>query len=489
MNEPEADAGREGVVGGPLVVSGGGSTTVATGELFAESAVLRRTEADAEDWLGQVAGIRWRAPVAISGWAYLGGTAELSAAAEAIREVGAEAARLASALDAAAENYGAAERDVQRLFRSLGADMGWLFGATSAIWGPGLVLTAIAATAIGGLLAALITGTPLNELPAEVGEWIADHPEIYTNPAFVELVAVLVASTDDAAAGRMLVPHWLTRLLGDDQLAVFGASTSAAGLTLLLGPLGVGRTTAVAVKPVGAPRSVRPPKDYTDAAERIPPAATGIPQIVIERYPGPSGPEWFVYVGGTVDWSLIPGTEPFDMSSNLQGVGQLAAGSREGVAQAMRAAGIAPGDPVQLFGHSQGGLVVAQVAASKEFGVAGVTTFGAPSGQVAVGASTLAFENGDDAVVATGGRSQHPSPDRLIVGHQAYLGREIPKGEGMPAHQMQAYVDTAGLADASEDPRVLQKKAATFAVSAAAGTAEKWRADRVQPRHGGGGGF
>ncbi|TFD47794.1 hypothetical protein E3T55_14660 [Cryobacterium frigoriphilum] len=476
---PVTVGGPGGVGGGPLMVSGGGSTKVATGELFAESAVLRRAEADAENWLGQLGSIRSLQPLSSSGCTYVG-TAELSAAAEAISAVREEAADLAAALDRAAENYGATEGDIERLLRSLGADAGWWFGLTSHVWLPLVAGPALAGIAISGLLASMITGTPLNELPAEVLKYVADHPEIYTDPAFVELVAVLVASVDDAVAGRIGIPHWLSRLLGDDQLGILGASTSAAGVTLLLRNAGIGRSTAITVKQAAEPKPVQPPAGFAQASARIPPSVAGTPQILIERYAGPDGPVWFVYVGGTVDWSVFPGMEPFDMSSNLQGVGQLQPASREAVELAMLEAGIQKGDTVQIFGHSQGGLIVAQVAEAGKFGIDGVTTFGAPSGQVDVTVSTMAFENSDDAVVATGGRAEQPSPDRLVVGHQAYLDKEIPKGQGLPAHQLAAYTDTAGLADASEDPRVRAKKEARFGLELGAGTAVLWRADRVE---------
>lgn len=480
--------GVNGVGGGSLMVSGGGSTKVATGELFAESAVVRRVEADTEDWLSQVKRIRSLAPDSHGEWMHMNGNSDFVVVDRAIREIRDDATELAGALDAAAEAYGTIENHLQRLFRSVGADVGWVLGLTSHLWLPGVGISA-AAAAIGTLLASMITGTPLTQLSAEVARWVADHPEMYTNPAFVELVGVLVASVDDAVEGRVGVPLWLTRLLGDDQLAILGASTSAAGLSLLLQPTGIGRRTPVVVTPVGGPKPAQPPKNYADAIGRIPKSVPGIPQILIEKYPGPDGAVWFVYVGGTVDWSAVPTDEPFDMSSNLQGVGQLAAGSQEAVEKAMREAGIQTGDSVQAFGHSQGGLIVAQVAASKTFPIDGVTTYGAPSGQVDVRVSTMAFENSDDAVVATGGKPREPSGDRLVVGHQAYLEKDVPKGQGMPAHQIAAYTDTAGLADSSEDPRVMKKKEATFNLGVGAGVALAWRADRVEPRGGGGGRF
>lgn len=476
--------GPEGVGGGPLLVSGGGSTKVATGELFAESAVLRTAEGDADDWLRQVRRIRSLAPDLDSGME--GGDFELRTADREIREIQDRLADLAGRLDAAAENYGAAEREVERLFRSLGADVAWLLGASSPVWLVPAVIPTIAATAIGCVLASMITGTPLTELPAEVAKWIAEHPEIYTNPAFVQLVGVLVASVDDAVEGRLGVPHWLTRLLGDDQLEVFGASASVAGGLYLLRSTGVGSSTPITVKTVGELKPVQPPRGYDDAVSRIPRSVLGIPQILIEQYPGPDGPVWYVYVGGTVDWSMAPEGEPFDMSSNLQAVGQVASGSREAVEAAMRKAGIQPGDTVQAFGHSQGGLVLAQVAAAGASGINGVTTFGSPSGQVPVTVSTMAFEHLDDLVVSLGGTSADQSDQRLVVERQAYLNRDIPAGEILPAHQMEAYADSAALADASEDPRVTAQKAATFDVGVGAGVAVSWRADRAQPRRGGG---
>jgi hypothetical protein len=107
------------------MVSGGGSTKVATGELFAESAVVRRVEADTEDWLSQVKRIRSLAPDSHGEWMHMNGNSDFVVVDRAIREIRDDATELAGALDAAAEAYGTIENHLQRLFRSVGADVGW----------------------------------------------------------------------------------------------------------------------------------------------------------------------------------------------------------------------------------------------------------------------------------------------------------------------------------------------------------------------------
>ena len=87
------------------------------------------------------------------------------------------------------------------------------------------------------------------------------------------------------------------------------------------------------------------------------------------------------------------------------------AGSYRAVVQAMREAGIRPGEPVIEVGHSQGGLIAAQVAASGEFNSVATVTFGAPSGEVPVpdGVDTVAVEHSDDIVPGMGGTSTQGS--------------------------------------------------------------------------------
>jgi hypothetical protein len=85
----------------------------------------------------------------------------------------------------------------------------------------------------------------------------------------------------------------------------------------------------------------------------------------------------------------------------------------QGVLQAMESAGVQPGDPVMLVGHSLGGMVAANLARdaqqSKRFNVTHVVTAGAPIGSVTASVPSsvkvLALENSRDLVPRLDGRS------------------------------------------------------------------------------------
>src|SRR3954470_13813594 len=89
--------------GGPLVVSGGGTTAVATDELFALSSRVRELAARSGDWVDALAAVEWAsADRALD---------ELVASARhrSIRlELGAR--EVADGLDRAAESYGTVDR-------------------------------------------------------------------------------------------------------------------------------------------------------------------------------------------------------------------------------------------------------------------------------------------------------------------------------------------------------------------------------------------
>src|SRR5690606_41341159 len=93
---------------------------------------------------------------------------------------------------------------------------------------------------------------------------------------------------------------------------------------------------------------------------------------------------------GAVSWLvLLPGTQGslvadhgFDWSSNPGAMLGATTASTAVVVQAMRLAGIRPGQPVMIAGHSQGGLVAvnAAYAVAEEGDVAGGLTLGSSSG-------------------------------------------------------------------------------------------------------------
>lgn len=102
--------------------------------------------------------------------------------------------------------------------------------------------------------------------------------------------------------------------------------------------------------------------------------------------------------------SVTGGDEGFDNTSNLELQAGERSASMEAVMAAMDEAGIEPGDPVMLQGHSQGGMVTGELAQDPEFmeqySVTHMITQGAPndSRSVPPGVETLAIEHSNDPV-------------------------------------------------------------------------------------------
>ncbi len=147
------------------------------------------------------------------------------------------------------------------------------------------------------------------------------------------------------------------------------------------------------------------------------PAAGGAPGTVgVERVERADGSRaWVVAIPGTQDATGLGwGRNPMDMGTNVR----LMAGARDDgtelVVRAMAQAGVRPGEPVLLAGHSQGGMVAMALAGSAAFTgrytVAAVLTAGSPvAGQAVPGSvPVLHLEHRQDLVPALDGS---PSPE------------------------------------------------------------------------------
>jgi hypothetical protein len=275
---------------------------------------------------------------------------------------------------------------------------------------------------------------------------------VLSDPIFVKLVRFSVMSADEFGGGLLRIPPEIVAILGEDGMGILGLASSSLVIAALARPIGMLRETPVHVANRSAPIAVSHAAGYADRAGRIP---VGAAQVRIDRYRMPGSPDRFeIYIGGTRDFSLVSGTEPWDMTSSLDAIAGVDAGSVRAVREAMQQAGVTASTPVLFTGYSQGGLIAAQLAASDEFDVRGLCTLGAPAGQVPVPPEIpwVAIEHTDDLVPAIGGTWASTTP--VIVRRQVFAGRPVDTSVVLPAHQLDAYRQTAVAADRSNERRL-----------------------------------
>jgi pimeloyl-ACP methyl ester carboxylesterase len=145
-----------------------------------------------------------------------------------------------------------------------------------------------------------------------------------------------------------------------------------------------------------------------------------------------------VYIPGTQRWAPKTGTNPFDLTSNLSAISKTgSAGSERAVALAMTQAGIGPDSKVLLVGHSQGGMVAANI--STRFAGSKVLTFGSPLGQLTgkLAAPTLSVEHERDPVPKLDSR-----PNALAA-NWVTVRQEFAGADPIAQHEMAGYLATA----------------------------------------------
>ena len=133
----------------------------------------------------------------------------------------------------------------------------------------------------------------------------------------------------------------------------------------------------------------------------------------------------------TRSWTIdIRGTQSFgagkkgpqDMLTNLQGVGGMASDQLYAIQKAMDDAGIAPGEAVEFAGHSQGGIMAAQLAANPDvrsrYNVVSVVTAGSPTATIApTDVPVLSYENSGDIVPGLDGYATHGENVTTVMFH------------------------------------------------------------------------
>ncbi|MBX3195211.1 MAG: hypothetical protein KF727_08970 [Microbacteriaceae bacterium] len=461
-----ADTGSAGAgartAGMDSAATAGGVVVVATDALQAHLERLELLSADlAGDAyaLASLPALPPAAPDPVSGLApasvpFLLAARDQAPSRETVRAAERLADRARTALRIAIARYSEVESEQRARMLALGQ------GVASAL---GPMLRTIVLFGLPAVLAARATGLLGNEQLAAVRRWLIEHPELITSPAFVEAVRAGAMGADEAVSTALGAPPETIAGIAGAQ----GFEGVQAGGIALLGiatPLGLFRDGPVRVDRVSTLPLLDGPAGASGRLARVPEGD----QVRIERYDAPDAPPRFVvYVGPTETFSPVASDEPWDLTSNVTGVTGLSAGSLRATEAAMRDAGITSTDQVQFVGFSQGGLVAARLAASGDWNAAGLETYGAPTGNVALpeGLTGMAVRNSDDFIPALAGPQLD---DRLLqVERQAFApGSPIPDAVAAPAHQRSAYVATAAAVDAAQSAAVREQIAAMDAFTA-----------------------
>ena len=187
-------------------------------------------------------------------------------------------------------------------------------------------------------------------------------------------------------------------------------------------------------------------------------------EIAIEEHvtvgeDGTTTRSWTVDIRGTQSFA-IGQSGPQDMTTNLQGVAAMASDQLDAVMEAMEAAGISPEEAVEFAGHSQGGIMAAQLAADPavraRYNVVSVVTAGSPTATVAPSdVPVLSYENSGDIVPGLDGSATRGDNVTTVRFHD-YEATCHPEDPVPSSHSAPLYVDeirsTLDAARASSDP-------------------------------------
>jgi hypothetical protein len=334
----------------------------------------------------------------------------------------------------------------------------------------GFGLTAFAPElAVGGLTLALIWSQlpddvrrDLEEGAAEdVQEWLDQHPEVVqhlVNGSGGLLDGLWDGLTPTAPGGPLGVP-------------LFTPDTeSAAGLLAVLyhdGSVHTEPTTLTVPSSGTAPADlaglIRHLDEVNALSDADHPEHNGT--IEIQTITASDGSvSHVVYLPGTDDMATTPWSQDGDvrdLGTNLLLVSGQDNGYQHGILEAMAQAGIRPGQPVVLVGHSQGGMEAAAILAQSHgqdgspYTITNVVTAGSPTAQVdggfPPGSHVLSLENQGDVVPLLDGEDNPDSAEQVTVrfdDHETSIGGN---------HSLDHYVAGAEAAQVSDDASIQEQ--------------------------------
>lgn len=186
-----------------LVISGGGSTEVATAELLSQQQHLHTLAVELDVCLGRLHAIDSRISEARlrtvdAPLSSMRAEQEIDEAKASARSARDRAEFLSSGLAIAATAYGDAEALAGRIAQEASATLAYQLG----LWLPIVGAFALPSVLTGGLVlggaAALgYAFTPEAERRKTIGRWLRDNKRVLRDPRFVEFVRLAVSSADD----------------------------------------------------------------------------------------------------------------------------------------------------------------------------------------------------------------------------------------------------------------------------------------------------
>jgi hypothetical protein len=255
------------------------------------------------------------------------------------------------------------------------------------------------------------------------------------------LLQALGTAANEYFDGEALVAKELT------DLGLVSAPIIAGGILGLANDVGIFREHRVVAREAADLKVWRSPANsLADLGQRLS-LIKGEGQVVIERF----GSKFVAYIPGTQTWTPIALENPIDFTSNLQAMkGPGLAASERGVQLALAAAGAGATSQIYLVGHSQGGLVAANLA-MKDSRIKGLVTFGAPISHLAeqIKVPTVAIQHKNDIVPKLGLKANPLAQNMVTV--ERVMPITVPIAAVLEAHEIENYTKTADLADKSQE--------------------------------------
>jgi hypothetical protein len=261
-----------------------------------------------------------------------------------------------------------------------------------------------------------------------------------------------------ADPGLVDVAVQLLTITGDGGLPLPGTTARLAGLLATPFPDGTAVVSAQPAAPTGDGGG--PPRGTADLMRALALRGAhndGGGSIDVRTLDGAGGRRVIVDITGTTVWNFNPrhGTpQVSDLGTNLRALANRSSVFERGVVQALRLAGVTPGEPIMLVGHSQGGMIAARLSGqlqSAGFTVTHLVTAGAPVGLAAVprSVSVLSLQNQGDVVPELDG-ADNPRRANWITARTDHGEDSV-----LARHSVRSYLAGALDVDASAHPALV----------------------------------